>query len=89
MDDPRSGVFTRVVEWAGELARRGCLWAAVLENVTGMRQAGKDGTSPLSIIMEMIKSILKGFSVSVWEVAATDCGLPQMRTRLYIVAWRN
>ena len=35
-DDTRSNTFLAVLRWVGELAKRGCLWAAILENVVGL-----------------------------------------------------
>lgn len=55
------------------------------ENVPGL--ANIDNGGVLSTILEDISAV--GYRVAVWRLYAPDYGIPQKRTRLFIIAVRN
>jgi DNA (cytosine-5)-methyltransferase 1 len=61
--------------------------AVFLENVRGLKSHKFDGGHTLDIIIEKLAQI--GFHARVYDVKASDFGLPQHRPRLFIVGFRE
>lgn len=81
LDDPRNGLFGDFIRIAGELRPR----VAVIENVPGL--ATLHNGVLLREIGDAFRSL--GYRVSCAELLAAQYGVPQMRWRMFFVAWRE
>lgn len=81
LDDPRNGLFGEFIRIAGELRPK----AVVIENVPGL------ATLHGGVILEWIGRAFRdlGYNVECAELLAAQYGVPQMRWRMFFVAWRN
>jgi DNA (cytosine-5)-methyltransferase 1 len=79
--DERNYLFEYLVELALKLRPR----LFLMENVPGMRTARKEDLSFLDSAARMLER-LGGFRSSVWKLNATAYGVPQDRTRCFLVA---
>lgn len=81
LDDPRNGLFGDFIRLAGELQPR----VAVIENVPGL--ATMHGGILLRKIGDAFRQL--GYRVDCAELLAAQYGVPQMRWRMFFVAWRD
>lgn len=81
LDDPRNGLFGEFIRVAGEMRPK----AIVIENVPGL------ATLHGGVILEWIGHSFRelGYNVECAELLAAQYGVPQMRWRMFFVAWRN
>ena len=89
LEDRRAAVFMKTIEIIEALACRphDALRMFVLENVMGIaHRANGTGQPPLEVIKsELIARLPRGWTVQHWALDARDFGLPQRRSRIYIV----
>jgi len=80
-DDPRNRLFNEFIRVAGALRPR----VAVIENVPGLATLHK------GVLLREIGSAFKalGYHVDCAELLAAQYGVPQMRWRMFFVAWRS
>lgn len=89
--DKRADVFWRVVDIVLHQANQGPLGMFVLENVESLQHKNNGvNVSPLNMIMEKLQAGLP----EAWVLAAHTCnsldfGMPQRRSRVYIVGHRS
>lgn len=81
LDDPRNQLFGEFIRLAGELHPR----VAVIENVPGL--ATLHNGILLREIGESFRAL--GYRVDCAELLAAQYGVPQMRWRMFFVAWRD
>lgn len=81
LNDPRNGLFGDFIRLAGELLPR----VAVIENVPGL--ATMHNGVLLREIGEAFRAL--GYRVDCAELLAAQYGVPQMRWRMFFVAWRE
>ena len=81
LDDRRNSLFGDFIRLAGEMRPR----VAVIENVPGL--ATLHGGVLLRHIGQAIREL--GYSVTCAELLAAQYGVPQMRWRMFFVAWRD
>lgn len=81
LDDPRNRLFGDFIRLAGELCPR----VAVIENVPGL--ATLHGGVMLREIGDTFRKL--GYRVDCAELLAAQYGVPQMRWRMFFVAWRD
>lgn len=81
LDDPRNGLFGNFIRLAGELRPR----VAVIENVPGL------ATMHNGVLLREIGNAFRelGYRVDCAELLAAQYGVPQMRWRMFFVAWRD
>jgi DNA (cytosine-5)-methyltransferase 1 len=81
LDDPRNRLFGDFIRLAGELHPR----VAVIENVPGL------ATMHNGILLREIGDAFRslGYRVDCAELLAAQYGVPQMRWRMFFVAWRD
>lgn len=81
LDDPRNGLFRDFIRVAGELRPR----VAVIENVPGLATLHK------GVLLREIGEAFRafGYHVDCAELLAAQYGVPQMRWRMFFVAWRE
>jgi site-specific DNA-cytosine methylase len=76
--DPRF-LLDQFIRWAEQVAPR----VIVMENVTGLLEPDN-----IWIVEEWFQDIAaKGYDGSLWKVLAADYGTPQLRPRIFMVAW--
>lgn len=79
-DDPRNTLFKDFALWVKTFSPK----IFIMENVTGIySRRNTDGRLVLDIIKEEFESI--GYQVDIWKLNAALYGVPQMRTRVFIV----
>ena len=91
-NDKRADVFTAVMDIIAWQAGRPKLKCFVLENVMGITNRAKDsnGTAPVTHILARLQSHCgSGWSLQVYKVNSLNFGLPQSRSRVYIVGRRR
>lgn len=81
LDDPRNLLFGNFIRIIGEVCPR----VAVIENVPGLATLG--GGVLLQEIGEAFDKL--GYDVECAELLAAQYGVPQMRWRMFFVAWRR
>lgn len=81
LSDPRNSLFGEFIRIAGELKPK----VAVIENVPGLATLG--GGVLLRAIGEAFNRL--GYDVECAELLAAQYGVPQMRWRMFFVAWRR
>lgn len=81
LDDPRNSLFGEFIRLAGEIRPR----VAVIENVPGL--ATLHGGVLLRRIGEAFREL--GYTVTCAELLAAQYGVPQMRWRMFFIAWRD
>lgn len=81
LDDPRNQLFSEFIRVTGELLPR----VAVIENVPGL--ATLSGGVLLREIGQAFDKL--GYDVDCAELLAAQYGVPQMRWRMFFVAWRR
>jgi DNA (cytosine-5)-methyltransferase 1 len=79
--DKRNNLFVEVLRLAKDLRPK----AVVIENVPGLTSLG--GGRYLASILEGLGAL--GYQAATAEVLAAQYGVPQMRWRLLIIAWRD
>lgn len=81
LDDPRNRLFGDFIRLAGELRPR----VAVIENVPGL------ATLHNGVLLREIGDAFRelGYRVDCAELLAAQYGVPQMRWRMFFVAWRD
>lgn len=81
LDDPRNRLFSEFVRLAGELQPR----IAVIENVPGL------ATLHNGVLLREIRDAFQelGYRVDCAELLAAQYGVPQMRWRMFFIAWRD
>jgi DNA (cytosine-5)-methyltransferase 1 len=81
LDDPRNRLFGDFIRLAGELRPR----IAVIENVPGL------ATMHNGVLLREIGDAFRGlgYRVDCAELLAAQYGVPQMRWRMFFVAWRD
>ena len=77
--DQRNFLFENLVDYAASLRPR----LFLMENVPGMGTARKDERTFLESASKMLERA--GFEAAVWELNATIFGVPQDRTRCFLV----
>jgi DNA (cytosine-5)-methyltransferase 1 len=82
-DDERNYLFERMVEAALELRPR----LFLMENVPGMQTVRRDDQSFLEAAARMLRE-RGGYRTEVWRLTAAAFGVPQERTRCFLVASR-
>ena len=88
-EDTRSQAFDKVMEIIAYHAEHGNLLLFVLENVVGMSWSTKGSTEkPIDIVVKRLRKTCPEWAIEVHRVNSLDFGLPQSRTRLYIVGRR-
>ena len=88
-EDTRSQAFDKVMEIIAYHAEHGNLLLFVLENVVGMSWSTKGSTEkPIDIVVKRLRKTCPGWAIEVHRVNSLDFGLPQSRTRLYVVGRR-
>ncbi len=81
LEDPRNRLFGEFIRITGELSPR----VAVIENVPGLATLG--GGVLLREIGEAFEQL--GYDVDCAELLAAQYGVPQMRWRMFFIAWRR
>lgn len=81
LDDPRNKLFASFIRLTGELLPK----VAVIENVPGL--ATLHGGVILKKIGESFRAL--GYNVECAELLAAQYGVPQMRWRMFFIAWRG
>ncbi|MCW5829562.1 MAG: DNA cytosine methyltransferase [Deltaproteobacteria bacterium] len=81
LEDPRNRLFQEFVRIVGELKPR----VAVIENVPGLATLSK------GVLLSRIGAAFGrlGYRVECAELLAAQYGVPQMRWRMFFVAWRS
>ncbi len=81
LSDPRNSLFGEFIRIAGELRPK----VAVIENVPGLATLGG------GVLLREIGSAFcgLGYDVECAELLAAQYGVPQMRWRMFFVAWRR
>lgn len=81
LDDPRNRLFGDFIRLAGELRPR----VAVIENVPGL------ATMHNGVLLREIGDAFRelGYRVDCAELLAAQYGVPQMRWRMFFIAWRD
>lgn len=81
LDDPRNRLFGDFIRIAGELRPR----VAVIENVPGLATLHK------GVLLREIGAAFRalGYRVDCAELLAAQYGVPQMRWRMFFIAWRE
>lgn len=81
LGDPRNRLFSDFIRLAGELQPR----VAVIENVPGL------ATLNNGVLLREIGDAFRelGYRVDCAELLAAQYGVPQMRWRMFFVAWRD
>ena len=81
LDDPRNALFREFVRIAGEILPR----VVVIENVPGLATLRK------GILLQEIGEAFQrmGYEASCAELLAAQYGVPQMRWRMFFIAWRR
>ena len=88
-EDTRSQAFDKVMEVIAYHAEHGDLLRFVLENVVGMSWSTKGSREkPIDIVVKRLRNTCLGWAIEVHRVNSLDFGLPQSRSRLYIVGRR-
>jgi len=81
LDDPRNKLVKEFIRIVGEVRPR----VAVIENVPGLATLGG------GVLLEAVGNAFGdlGYDVSCAELLAAQYGVPQMRWRMFFVAWRS
>ena len=81
LDDPRNRLFGDFIRLAGELRPK----VAVIENVPGLATLGK------GVLLREIGAAFRslGYNAHCAELLAAQYGVPQMRWRMFFIAWRD
>lgn len=81
LSDPRNRLFGEFIRIAGELRPK----VAVIENVPGLATLGR------GVLLREIGQAFDelGYDVDCAELLAAQYGVPQMRWRMFFVAWRR
>lgn len=78
--DPRNSLFQYFVKWVSVLKPK----LFVMENVEGLlARKNADGEKVIDIIQEAF--LKEGYTCQVWNLNASDYGVPQLRRRICIV----
>ncbi|MDB2577049.1 DNA (cytosine-5-)-methyltransferase [Planctomycetota bacterium] len=84
--DDRNYLYECVATAAAELKPR----LLLLENVPGMQSAKEKGVSFLELAAQRIEEATgHEYETAIWRLNATEFGVPQDRTRFFIVGWRH
>ena len=88
--DTRSQAFDKVMEVIAYHAEHGDLLLFILENVVGMSWSTKGSREkPIDIVVRRLRNTCPGWTIEVHRVNSLDFGLPQSRSRLYIVGRKH
>lgn len=81
LHDARNDLFGEFVRIAGEIRPK----VAVIENVPGLATLGK------GVLLRQIGAAFRelGYDASCAELLAAQYGVPQMRWRMFFIAWRD
>jgi DNA (cytosine-5)-methyltransferase 1 len=77
--DARNFLFENLVSLAVELRPR----LFLMENVPGMETAKKDNTTFIDAAAQILEE--EGFKTTTWKINATEFGVPQDRTRMFLI----
>jgi DNA (cytosine-5)-methyltransferase 1 len=78
--DPRNSLFTNFAQWIKFLEPK----AFVMENVKGLlSRKNTEGLKVINIIKKTFQEL--GYFVEVWNLNASEYGVPQIRERIFIV----
>lgn len=81
--DPRNSLFKNFAQWVEVLSPM----VFVMENVKGLlTRKNENGEKVIQIITDTFQRI--GYSIKIWELNAANYGVPQNRTRVFIVGNR-
>ena len=84
--DARSQAFYKVMEIIAYQAAHGNLLLFIVENVVGMLYSTKACKErPIDTVVKQLRETCPGWSIEVHRLNSFDFGLPQSRSRLYIV----
>ena len=88
-EDERARVFERVLQWVVLFIKAGPLLFCVLENVVGILHRIKGQRSFMSRVLAVLREECQEFAWVVHKLKAMDYGLPQSRTRVFLVGVRK
>ena len=88
-DDPRARIFERVLQWVVLFIKGGSLLFCVLENVVGILHKFKGQPSFMARALGLLREECTEFAWAVHKLKATDYGLPQNRTRVFLIGVRK
>ena len=89
-NDPRFAVYMRCIDWCIAQAQAGYLKAFALENVPGINNRSERlDESFIDGVVRKLRDALPFFQFKLHSVSLQDLGLPQNRTRLWLVGVRG